>query len=79
MVKLFSGDPLLIDENEGRRIAKLYDIPKTGVIGILMRAKREGRIESLRNELDALRSEGGFWIADSLYFRALAVVGEDVE
>jgi len=72
------ADLLLLDESEGRRIAEIYHLPKTGVIGILIRAKLEGRIESLRRELDALRQEGRFWIADTLYFKALDAVGEEV-
>jgi len=73
------ADLLLIDESEGRRIAKIYDIPKTGVVGILMRAKREGLIESFSHELDRLRNEGGFWIADTLYSKAIAGVGEKAD
>lgn len=68
---------LLIDESEGRRIAGLYDLPKTGVIGILIRAKLDGRIASLRQELDALREDGRFWIAKPLYRRALQEVDEN--
>jgi len=67
---------LLIDETEGRRIAALYGLPKTGVVGILMRAKMEGRIKSLQKELDALRQGGGFWIAEALYRKALEIVNE---
>jgi len=69
---------VLIDESEGRRIATLYNLPKTGVIGVLIRAKREGHLQSLRHELDRLRGEGGFWIAESLYVRAIETVGENV-
>ena len=70
------ADLLLIDETDGRRIAALYDLPKTGVVGVLMRARVEGRIESLRKEFDALRHDGGFWIADALYREALEMVFE---
>ncbi len=70
------ADLLLIDETDGRRIATLYDLPKTGVVGILMRARLDGRIESLRQELDALREDGGFWIAEALYRKSLEVVDE---
>jgi len=55
----------------------MYGLSRTGVIGILIRAKREGEIESLRAELDGLRDLGGFWIEDRLYHRALVAVGEE--
>ena len=67
---------LLVDETDAREIAELYDLPKTGTIGLLIRAKTEGLIELLRPELDKLRHQGDFWIAESLYHRALEAVGE---
>ncbi|MGH9754015.1 MAG: DUF3368 domain-containing protein [Blastocatellia bacterium] len=67
---------LLLDESEARRVADLYKLRKTGVIGVLMRAKREGRIGSLQVELDRLRVEAGFRIQDDLYHKALSAVGE---
>jgi len=71
------ADLTLLDESEARRIAGMYGLSRTGVIGILIRAKREGEIESLRAELDRLRDLGGFWIEDRLYHRALVAVGEE--
>ena len=53
-----------------------YSLTTTGVIGLLIRAKREGRTKSLRAELDRLRQDGGFWISDDLYHRVLTSVGE---
>lgn len=71
-----AADLVLLDETEARQVAELYGISKTGVIGILIRAKTEGRIELLRPLLDLLRDRGGFWIGNNLYSRALRVVGE---
>ena len=70
------ADLVLLDESDARRIAELFDLRKTGIVGLLIRAKREGRISSLREELDRLRGEGGFWIGDELYLQALKAVGE---
>ena len=67
---------ILIDESEGRRIADIYGLQKTGVVGILILAKLKGRISSLKKELDKLRYKGGFWISDELYKKALKYVGE---
>ena len=41
-----------------------------------MRAKSEGRIMSLQDELDKLRNETGFWIDDKLYNRVLQYAEE---
>jgi len=71
------ADLVLLDESEARRIAELCGLVKTGVIGVLMRAKREGKVRSLRAELDNLRHQGGFWIEEGLYHWALRAVGEE--
>lgn len=70
------ADLVLLDESDARRIAELYGLPRTGVVGLLIRAKREGKIQSLQVELERLRSQAGFWIEERLYQRALRAVGE---
>jgi len=67
---------LLVDETDARQIAELYELPKTGTIGLLIRARREGIIDLLRPELDRLLQQGNFWISEPLYHRALEAVGE---
>lgn len=64
-------DILILDESDARRIAGLYDLPITEIIGLLMQGKKEGQIDSLRDEMDRLRNQGGFWIHDKLYERIL--------
>jgi uncharacterized protein len=67
---------VLLDETEARKIAELFGLKKTGAIGILIRAKLEGKILDLRIELDRLRTVGGFWIEEGLYKAVLQSVGE---
>jgi hypothetical protein len=67
---------VLLDESDARRVATDFGLEKTGAIGVLIRAKLEGRVDSLRLELDRIRSEAGFWIEESLYVRVLQAVGE---
>lgn len=62
---------VFLDESEARRIARVYGLNITGVIGILIRAKREDMIPSLQEELDKLRDEAGFWIGEDVYIKAL--------
>ena len=71
------GALVLLDEADARRIAGEYAMRKTGVVGLLVRAKVEGRIPSLRRELERLRQEAGFRIADDLVRAAVEAVGED--
>jgi len=70
-------DVVFLEESEARRTARVYGLNITGVIGILIRARREGRIPSLQEELDRLRNDAGFWIGDDIYKKALHASGED--
>ena len=64
-----------IDEAAGRRVAQLSGLLVTGSIGILLRAKRESRLASIRTVLDQMRSNG-VWLGDKLAAAALAQAGE---
>jgi len=61
-----SADLILLDEYDARELARNHDLRITGVIGVLMKANKMGKIDDLRKHLDALRSSG-FWINDILY------------
>lgn len=63
------ADLVLLDERDARQVARRHALSITGVIGILLRAARNDRID-LRSELDHLRNEG-FWIGDDLYHDVL--------
>lgn len=73
------ADVILLDESDARKVAGLYGLSKTGVLGLLIRARLEGRVPSLRQDLARLREQAGFWIDKELYQQALEVVGEGVE
>jgi len=60
---------VLLNERDGRRVARRHDLDVTGVIGILLRGARDGTVD-LQAELDALR-DAGFWIDDDLYAEVL--------
>jgi len=71
-----NADLILLDESEARSVATYYNLKKTGVIGILIKAKISGKIPSLKKELDKLREIAGFWISDDLYRMVLEEVDE---
>lgn len=57
----------LLDEREGRKAAKALGLEVTGVLGVLLRAKHEGKLSSLRSAMEELREEAGFRIGAELY------------
>ncbi len=69
------ADLILLDESDARRIAELYGLRKTGLLGVLIEAKREGRIQSLKVYLDQLCTTG-FHLSEQIYNEALEAVNE---
>ena len=67
---------LLMDEMAGRQAAARLGLNVTGSIGVLLRAKAEGSIVSLRQEIDRIRSAAKFYISEELEERVLRAVGE---
>lgn len=67
---------VILDEHQGRAQARAMGLKTVGVLGILLRAKKDGRISSLRNVLDTLKLEAGFFIAENLYQQILQQAGE---
>jgi hypothetical protein len=67
---------VLLDESDARRVADVFKLVKTGIVGILIRAKLADKIPALRSELIRLRTEGGFWIEDRLIEQASRSIGE---
>jgi predicted nucleic acid-binding protein len=60
------ADLLLIDEREGRRIARESGLTVRGVLGVLLRAKKTGRIATMKTSIDTLKNQAGFFIAAEL-------------
>jgi hypothetical protein len=69
-------DMIVMDEKIGRERARGLGLKTVGVIGVLLTAKKRGRISSLKNAMLALRNEVGFFISDDLYRQILAQAGE---
>jgi predicted nucleic acid-binding protein len=76
LASLFSKDVLLlIDDLSGRRVADKLNIPKTGLIGILLLAKERRILKDIGSLLDDLRTKG-YWISDELTVLARRLAGE---
>ena len=67
---------MLLDERDGRRIAKQFGLRVTGVLGILLQARREGRLSSLQEAMEQLREKAGFHIRGELFADLVRKSGE---
>lgn len=70
------ADLLLIDELKGRRIAAEAGIPTTGLLGVLLKAKQQGLLHSLKEELNFLARLTTFHCSETLAERILREAGE---
>jgi predicted nucleic acid-binding protein len=65
---LLDADWIILD---GRRIAKSFGLQVTGILGVVIRASRNGQISSLPLVINQLREEAGFHIAQNLLSQIL--------
>lgn len=68
---LLDADWILLDERDGRRIAKSLGLKVTGILGVVIRASRLGLVSSLPAVINQLREEAGFRIAPNLLAQIL--------
>jgi predicted nucleic acid-binding protein len=61
----------LLDERDGRKVAKSLGLQVTGVLGILLRAKQFGELSSLQPVIEDLTQKAGFRIAPELLAKVL--------
>jgi len=71
-----SADLILLDERDGRIAAERAGLRVTGVLGVLLRAKRDGQVQTVKKELDALRTAPVFFVSPSLEAQVLEAAGE---
>ena len=76
LAKKISADLLLTDDRKARLAATLLGISCAGLLAVLVQAKQNGRIGSVRSLIDKLESKGGLYLSDSVKAEALKSAGE---
>jgi len=66
---------LLMDDKSGREAAKQLKLNVTGSVGILLKAKKEGKIDNVSDLLRLMR-ENGYWFSDEIIHEAGKLAGE---
>lgn len=69
------GCEVILDDFKARQLAQLMGINVIGTIGLILRAKAEGRIKLIRPIVDELQSVR-FRVSDQLLSDALRIAGE---
>jgi uncharacterized protein len=70
------ADTVLIDDSLGRKIALQLGLDPTGVLGILLKAKKQNLIASVTSSIDRLQLELNFFISKALRQEIIIRAGE---
>jgi predicted nucleic acid-binding protein len=68
---------LLIDERDGRQVARTLDVPFTGTLGVLLRAKALGHAPAIKPLLTELVQQHNFRLHPDLVQKVLVEAGEE--
>lgn len=72
------GSSLLMDERRGRALAMNYGLSVTGLLGVLLQAKRNSFIPSVKSVLNQLIEQADFRVSSQLYEAILQAADETV-
>ncbi len=67
---------IVIDERRGSRLARQMGLRSTGTLGVVIDAKHQGIIDTVRPVVDLLREQANFWLSDAVYEAFLQSAGE---
>ena len=76
LAKEINADLLLLDERHGTMVARNMGLKTTGLLGLLLEAKRQNLVQTLKPILADLRNKAGFWLSEALENQILSASGE---
>ncbi len=76
LAKQLNARLLLTDDRKARLAAQRLEIRCVGLVGMVVQAKRRGRIPSVREILLKLETDGGLYLSDAVVADALRLADE---
>ncbi|MBK8562886.1 MAG: DUF3368 domain-containing protein [Saprospiraceae bacterium] len=71
-----NADLILVDEMKGRAIAEQQGLTVTGLLGVLLSAKKLGYLTLIQPILERLKTDAGFYISDKLFLQIIKLANE---
>jgi len=76
LAKEIGADILLTDDRKARAAALSLDVRCTGLLGLLVLAKQDNHIESVRTMIEVLEEQGGLYLSPAVKTEAIKIAGE---
>jgi predicted nucleic acid-binding protein len=76
LAKELNAKLLVTDDRKARMAAKQLQIACVGLVGIVIQAKRVGKVSSVRNLLEIIETKGGLYLSDAVIAEALRLAEE---
>lgn len=76
LAKELNARLLVTDDRKARMAAKRLNIGCVGLVGIVVQAKRAGKISSARGLLEIIEVKGGLYLSDAVIAEALRLADE---
>ncbi|NEO95106.1 MAG: DUF3368 domain-containing protein [Moorea sp. SIO3G5] len=74
-----NANRLLIDDYQARVIASRFGLKFTGILGVLLAAKKQGLIKAVKPIVDDLINQAGFRVSDRVYREIVQMADEVLE
>jgi uncharacterized protein len=71
-----SADLLLTDDRKARQTAERLGLKCSGLLGLLVRAKGQGMIASVKLMIENLQNRGGLYLSEEVIAEVLRLAGE---
>ena len=76
LAKELNARLLVTDDRKARATAKRLNVPCIGLVGVVIQAKRLGKIYSVRDLLEIIETKGGLYLSDAVIAEALRLANE---